>query len=275
MRFGAVLILFAASFCLLASDMPKFHYLAGYTDVQVLKVNHRGIQILHSSGSCYLNVNDLSDYDKRRLAKEIEVFKAKKKEYDALQVKLKKQRAIDAKKQKAELKKQTDAQNNEVNALIKQLSKKNVYETVIFFEEKFGLRQGNRHMGLKGRVRSVVVQIEKRWPLAKKVKQSYQPKAAKSVKAEVKTDKEGKSTTTYKETVIASPEPPVSMNLLSQSIVLKRIKLEDKIYEKSKKKTEQAPPEDAKNAKNASQEDSGEEAPSENESEGGEENQEQ
>ena len=71
-----------------------------------------------------MNVNDLSESDRRRLAKEIEVFKVRKKEYDVQQAKLKKQRAIEAKKQKAELKKRTAAQNKEIDALIKQFSKK-------------------------------------------------------------------------------------------------------------------------------------------------------
>ncbi|MBE6362958.1 MAG: hypothetical protein E7054_04815 [Lentisphaerae bacterium] len=269
MRFGTVLFLLAVSFCSFADDMPKFHYLAGYTDVQVLKVNHRGILISHSSGSSYLNVNDLSESDRRRLAKEIEVFKVRKKEYDVQQAKLKKQRAIEAKKQKAELKKRTAAQNKEIDALIKQFSKKNVYDTLIFFEKKFGIYQSNRHLGLKGRVRSVVMRIEKQWPLAKKVKQSFQPKPAKAVKVITTTDKDGKKSTKYQETPIAQREPPVLMNLLSKSIVLKRIELEDKIYNKAKSKSKPAgePSQDGENGEN--------DAPAEEAPEGGEENQEQ
>ena len=268
MRFAAVLILLAISFCTFADDLPKFPYLAGYTDVQVLKVNHRGIQILHSSGSCYLNVNDLSEYDKRRLAKEIEIFKVRKKEYDAQQAKLKKQRAADAKKQKAELKKQTDAQNKEISALVKQFSKKNVYDTLIFFEKKFGMYLSNRHLGLRGRVKSVVIQIEKHWPLAKKVKQSYQPKQIKIVKANGSKDKNDNKP------VIIPKEPPVLMNQLSQSIILKRIALENKIYNKAKAKQKSA--EDAtKDAKGGKKETPAEDAPAEDAPEEGEENQEQ
>ena len=230
MRFGAVLLLFAVSLCTFADDMPKFHYLAGFTDVQVLKVNHRGIQILHSSGSCYLTLNDLNENDQRRLAKEIEIFKARKKEFDAQQIQLKKQRAAEDKKKKAELKKQTDAQNKEINDLIKQFSKKNVYETLKVLEAKFGLRQGNRQLGLAGRVRSVVTQIEKRWPLAKKVKQSFQPKQVTIViPANPKTKSPEKK-------IVVKKEPPVLMNQLSKSIVEKRIKLEDKIASEAKAK---------------------------------------
>ena len=74
--------------------------------------------------------------------------------------------------------------------------------------------------------------------------------------------------------VIIPKEPPVLMNQLSQSIILKRIALENKIYNKAKAKKKSA--EDAaKDAKGGKKETPAEDAPAEDAPEEGEENQEQ
>ena len=125
MRLGTILILLAVSISVFA-DTPskKFQYLAGYSNVQIVGIDHRGVQIMHDTGVCILKVEELSDSDRKRLADEIEIVLAKQKAYNERQAKLKKQQAALEKQRKAELKKQTAAQNKAVNDMVKEFGKK-------------------------------------------------------------------------------------------------------------------------------------------------------
>lgn len=240
MRWGTVFILLSVCISLWGAPEKKLQFLAGYTNVQILKVDHRGLHIMHNTGVCTVTVDELTESEKKLLAAEVEQITAKQKQYKEYQAKLKKQRAQQAKESKAALKKATDAQNKEVNALVKQFSQKKVYEILRHFEAKFGLTKNARNMGLRGRVKSVVSHIERAYPLAKKSKQSFQPKPAYDVKIEKKTGKDGK--VSYKKTrVLQAPkEMPVMMNALSKSIVLKRIALEGQILSKNAAKAAEA-----------------------------------
>ena len=240
MRLQLALILSVVCISAYSAAVKKFDYLAGFSNVQVLGVDHRGIQIMHNTGICHLKTEDLSDSDLKLLKEEVDLVAVKQKQYQERQAKLKKMRAASAKKSKAELKKQTDAQNKEINALVKKYADKSVYDVVKVFEAEFGLTKNARNMGLKGRVKSVVSHLERKYPLARKVKQSFQPKNVSKTKLETKTGKDDKKVTVRKTVVIAKKEPPVMMNALSQSIVKKRIAWEDKYLSKAAAKVKAA-----------------------------------
>ena len=242
MRLWGVLILSAICICVSGSEGRKFNYLAGYTNVEILGVDHRGIQIMHKTGLCHLRVEDLSDNDRKLLEKEVEEVAVKQKQYKERQAVLKKQKAAFDKKSKAELKKQTDAQNKEINDLVKKFAKKNIYDILRTLEAQFGLTKNSRNMGLKGRVKSVVNHIERKWPLAKKYKQSFQPKMVKTFKIETKPGKgkDDKKIKVKTSIVLAKAEAPVMMNALSKSIVEKRLALEAKVLSKAAAKLKAA-----------------------------------
>ena len=234
MRLQLALILSVICLSAYSAGMKKFDYLAGFSNVQVIGVDHRGIQIMHNTGVCHLKVEDLSDSDRALLKEEADLVAVKQKQYQERQAKLKKLKAASDKKNLAEQKKQIAAQNKEVNELVKKYASKGLFEVLKDFEAEFGLTKNARNMRLKGRVKSVVSHIERKYPLAKKSKQSFQPKDVKATKIETKPGKDKDKPVKVKKTItIAKKEPPVQMNALSKSIVLKRIALENKILNKA------------------------------------------
>ena len=262
MRLSTILILLAVSISVFANTSKKFQYLAGYSNAQIIGIDHRGVQIMHDTGVCTLKVEELSDSDRKRLADEIEIVLVKQKAFKERQAKLKKQRAALEKQKKAELKKQTDAQNKAVNDLVKKFGKKGVYEILLHFENKYGLEKNSRNMGLKGRVKSVVSHIEREWPLAKKSKQSFQPTQVKVTKEETKPGKgkDAKPVKVKKTVVLATKEAPVMMNALSKLIVTKRLALEAKLLAKAAAKQKAAEKKEKKDGGEAGGEDAGADA---------------
>lgn len=166
MRFLTVLTLIVIGVAVSAQQAKKLPYVAGFTDVQVMSVDQRGIQIMHSEGLCYLNPDDLSDADKKNLAEELQLLEIRKAEYQKLLEAQKKQQAADAKKAKVDLAAQTKVQVNEINAMLKEFKKYNVYKMLGTLEKKFGVEQ-NRNMGLNGRFRAVKSHLDRNYPLAK------------------------------------------------------------------------------------------------------------
>ena len=166
MRFLTVLTLIVIGVAVSAQQAKKLPYAAGFTDVQVMSVDQRGLQIMHSEGLCYLNPDDLSDADKKNLAEELQLLEIRKAEYQKLLEAQKKQQAADAKKAKVDLAAQTKVQVNEINAMLKEFKKYNVYKMLGTLEKKFGVEQ-NRNMGLNGRFRAVKSHLDRNYPLAK------------------------------------------------------------------------------------------------------------
>ena len=166
MRFLTVLTLIVLGVSVGAEPAKKLPYAAGFTHVQVMSVDHRGIQIMHSEGLCYLNPEVLSDADKKNLAEELQLLEVRKAEYQKLLDAQKKQQAVDAKKAKVDLAAQTKAQVAEINEMLKEFKKYNVYKMLGTLEKKFGVEQ-NRNMGLNGRFRAVSNHLNRSYPLAK------------------------------------------------------------------------------------------------------------
>lgn len=165
MRVLTVLSVLVLAFAVQANDMKKFPYIAGFTDVQVMSVDYRGIQIMHSSGMCFLNPADLSEADKKNLDEELKLLEVRKAEYQKALADQKKQQVVDAKKAKVDRAAQTKAQVKEINDLVKAHQKSNVYKILVALEKKFGVEK-NRNMGLRGRVRAIEGHIERNYPLA-------------------------------------------------------------------------------------------------------------
>ena len=201
MRIFAVLSVLVFALSVKAADMKKFPYIAGYTDVQIMSVEHRGIQIMHSSGMCFLNPADLSDADKKNLEEELKLLELRKAEYQKFLAAQKKQQADSAKKAKLDRAAQTKAQVNEINALIKEFQaakpapkgKKGaphtVYDILRALEKKFGVEK-NRNMGLRGRVRAIEGHIERNYPLASNWKNLIRLIGAKRTEVEKKLKEE-------------------------------------------------------------------------------------
>ena len=166
MRFLTVLTLIVLGVTVGAAPAKKLPYAAGFTQVQVMSVDHRGIQIMHSEGLCYLNPEALSEADKKNLAEELQLLEVRKAEYQKLLAEQKKQQAVDAKKAKVDLAAQTKAQVNEINNMLKEFKKYNVYKMLGILEKKFGVEQ-NRNMGLNGRFRAISNHLNRAYPLAK------------------------------------------------------------------------------------------------------------
>ena len=166
MRFLTVLTLIVLGAAVGAQQVKKLPYAAGFTDVQVMSVDQRGIQIMHSEGLCYLNPDDLSDADKKNLAEELKLLEVRKAEYQKLLAAQKKQQAANAKKAKVDLAAQTKVQVNEINDMLKEFKKYNVYKMLGTLEKKFGV-ENNRNMGLNGRFRAVKSHLDRNYPLAK------------------------------------------------------------------------------------------------------------
>lgn len=167
MRRGLFIFSVLAVFTVCAAEpAKKLPYIAGFTDVQVMSVDHKGIQIMHSNGMCYLNPGELSEADKKNLEEELKLLEIRKKEYQDYLVALKKQQAAEAKKAKADTAAQTKAQMAEINAMLKEFQKADVYKILRALEKKFGVEK-NRNMGLRGRVKAIEGHITRNYPLAK------------------------------------------------------------------------------------------------------------
>lgn len=181
MRWGLLVLTVSLAITVSADPVKKFPYIAGFTDVQVISVDHRGIQIMHSNGMCYLNPEELGEADAKKLEEELKLLEVRKAEYKILLAAQKKQMAAEAKKAKTDLAAQTKVQMNEINALIKEFQtpkaapkgakgKKGavptVYDILRTLEKKFGV-ENNRNMGLRGRCRAIEGHIIRNYPLAK------------------------------------------------------------------------------------------------------------
>ena len=178
MRLGLLVLTLSLAITVSADPVKKFPYIAGFTDVQVVSVDYKGIQIMHSNGMCYLNPEELSEADTKKLEEELKLLEVRKAEYKTLLDARKKQMAAEAKKAKNDLAAQTKVQVNEINALIKEFQtpkaapkgKKGapptVYDILRALEKKFGV-ENNRNMGLRGRCRAIEGHIIRNYPLAK------------------------------------------------------------------------------------------------------------
>ena len=148
-----------------AAEAKKFRYIGGFNDVQIMSVDHRGIQVMHAEGIGYLNPDDFSETDKKLLAAELATVEASKKAYAARQAQIKKQQKVDAAKIRTAKAAQTKEQVQIVKEMIEKYQEMSCFAMITDLEKKFKV-ENNRNMGLRGRVTSLTRLINKFYPLA-------------------------------------------------------------------------------------------------------------
>lgn len=158
-------VLLSAAIAVSAQQAKKLPYVAGFSQVEVMSVSYRGIQIMHRDGLCYLKPEDLSDADKKNLTEELQLFEQRKVEYQKFLDEQKKQQALEAKNAKNERAKQTKIQVDEINAMLKENQKAKIFKILVTLEKKFGV-ENNRNMGLRGRCNAIKNHINRNYPLA-------------------------------------------------------------------------------------------------------------
>ena len=166
MRIVSVLLAVLAIGALHGFEQRKFKYLAGYNDVQIMSITHKGIQIMHDSGLCYLTPEVLGDSDKQLLAEELKIFEQRQIEQKKFLAEQKKLKALEAKKERAAKAAQAKVQTAEVNTLIKAHQKSTIYVMLNGLEKKFDVTK-NRNMGTNGRIKAITGHLERTYPLAR------------------------------------------------------------------------------------------------------------
>lgn len=171
MRCFAVLFLFAAFCSLYGIEEPrKFQALGGYSDVQIMSVSHRGIQISHADGMCLLNDADLNDSEKLELKAELEQVAAMAKAHAEKQKQLARLRAQEAKNARKQQEIQAKAQTAEIQRMLKAFANKDIIKILTELEKRFGVTK-NYRLGLRGRCNEISRHIKRQFNLAKNHKQ--------------------------------------------------------------------------------------------------------
>ena len=165
MRIVLFFLVLAVAVQLHAAEAKKFRYIGGFNDVQIMRVDHRGIQVMHAEGIGYLNPDDFSETDKKLLASELATVEASKKAYAAQQAQIKKQQKADAAKARKTKAEQTKAQVQVVKEMIEKYQEMSCFAMITDLEKKFKVEK-NRNMGLRGRVNSLTRLVNQTYPLA-------------------------------------------------------------------------------------------------------------